>query len=119
MMGVVGVTPLVSVHTKVKGSHHEPWLVCDGQALNIGVPEVERPVNDVANLYIVSDTYVSRNVSESNAANKSDKVLLPVVPHPLVILPHSEFCRVVRAQQECLMSAGWSLPAINEMEQDH
>lgn len=32
-MGVFRVPPRLSVHTKVKGSHHEPRFFCDGKAL--------------------------------------------------------------------------------------
>ena len=57
---------------------------------NLGVPEVELLINNVANLYVGSDTGISRIVSESNASNDSDKVLLLVFPRHLFVLPHSD-----------------------------
>ena len=85
----------------------------------IGLPEVERMVKDVANLYVGSTAGISCAVSESNVTKKSNAVLPPVVPHQLVIFPHLEFFCVVHTQLERPLAAGWSLPAIDYMEQDH
>ena len=55
---------------------------------NIGVHEFKRLVKDVSNLYVGSSAVVSRVVAESNADNKSDEALPPLVPHQLVVLSH-------------------------------
>ena len=71
----------------------------------LGVPEVERLVKDVFNLYIVSASVVRHIFDERKTENKSDEALPPVVPHHFVVLPHSEFCSVVRTQQERILAA--------------
>ena len=58
----------------------------------IGMSEVEHLVKDITNIYVGSATGISRVVAEKNAANESNKVLPPVVPHQLVVFPHSELC---------------------------
>ena len=85
----------------------------------IGMSEVEHLVKDITNIYVGSATGISRVVAEKNAANESNKVLPPVVPHQLVVFPHSELCWVVCTHREWLLSSGWSLPNIDEIYQEH
>ena len=86
---------------------------------NLALPEVKLLVKDVAKLFLGSTTGVSRFVFEKNVANKSNKELTSVVPQKLLVFPHSEFCCIIHTQQERLLISGWSLPAIDEMDQGH
>ena len=82
---------------------------------NLGVPEVEHLVKDVTKLYIGIAIGVRHVVVERNEANERNKALLPLVPHQLVVLPHSFFFCIVHTKQERLLATGWSIPTINEM----
>ena len=86
---------------------------------NIGLPEVKLLVKDVTNLYIGSATVVSRVVAEINVKNKSNEAPPQVFTHQLVVLTYSEFCCVICTQKERLLESGWSLRAIDDMDQEH
>ena len=66
-------------------------LFVEDKVALIDTPDVERLVKAVANLYVSFAVDVDAIVAEQNALNKSDEALLPVVPHHLAALSHSDF----------------------------
>ena len=68
----------------------------------VDVPDIERIVKAVANLYVSSAAGIDAIFAEQNAANESNEALLPVFPHHLETLSHYEFCSVVWTQRKLL-----------------
>ena len=68
----------------------------------IDAPYIELIVKAVANLYVSSAAGIDAIFAEQNAANESNEALLPVLPHQLETLSHSEFCSVVWTQRKLL-----------------
>ena len=56
----------------------------------VDAPDIEHIVKAVANLYVSSAAGIDAIFAEQNAANESDEALLPVLPHQLETLSHSE-----------------------------
>ena len=59
---------------------------------NIDLPEVDRVVKDVDNIYVGSASGIKWIVAESNAKYENNEALPPDVPHQLAVLQYSEFC---------------------------